>query len=127
MKSNEYLGALRSALMGLGAGIVLLLAGTLMALRMADPQGMLTAIAYGALVLGGALCGFFQGRTGDSLSMLALAAGIYGGTLLAVSLIFGGFRALGMKLAVYGLMSLIALLIGWITPSAGRKRRYRYK
>ena len=46
MKRNEYVGALCAALMGWGSGIGLLLVGALTALRMANPQGMLTAIAY---------------------------------------------------------------------------------
>ena len=127
MKRNEYAGALCAVLMGVGSGIGLLLAGALMALRMANPQGMLTAVAYVALIVGGAICGFWQGRTGASLSMLALASGSYGGILLAVSLIFGGGDGLWMRIAVYLLMSLIALLIGWLTPSARPKRKYRYK
>lgn len=127
MKRNEYVSALCAALAGMGAGGSVLLLGAMIALRMANPQGLLTVIAYGALVVGGGVCGFWQGRSGASLSMLALAAGSYGGILLAVSLIFGNADGLWRRLAVYLLMSLIVLLIGWITPSAHPKRKYRYK
>ena len=127
MKRNEYVSALCAALAGLGAGMALLLLGALPALRTADPKGMLAAVAYGALIAGSGVCGVWQGRVGASLSMLALAAGSYGGILLLVSLIFGGAGGMWMKLAVYLLMSLIAILVGRLTPSARPKRKYRYK
>ena len=127
MKTNEYLCALRSALIGLGAGIAVLLIGALAAVRMANPAPMLSAIAYTALALGGAVSGFLQGRTGAGLPMLGLAAGIYGGFLFLVSLILGGFSRLWLRGAVYLLMALIAVLVGWLTPSPRPKRKYRYK
>ena len=127
MKSNEYLLALRSALIGLCAGIAVLTVGALIALRMADPTPILPAIAYTALALGGTVGGFVEGRTGGSLPMLGLTAGIYGGGLWIVSLVSGGFSRLWIRGAVYLLMALITVLVGWLTPSARPKRKYRYK
>ncbi len=127
MKQNEYLGALRAALIGIGVGMAVLLLGTLLALRMADPRALLASIAYTALVLGGAVSGFLEGRAGASRPILGLTAGIYSGLLLIISLVMGGFGRLWIKAAVYLLMALITLLVGWLTPSARPKRKYRYK
>lgn len=127
MGKRDYIGALRSALAGIGGGVALLLAGAWGALQMANPDGVMGWIAYLALLAGGGLCGFLQGRAGAELSMLSLSAGIYGGLLLLVSLIWGGFHRWWMRLAVYILMTLIAILVGWITPSSKPRRKYRYK
>lgn len=127
MEDKNYWGALRSALLGIGAGILTVLAGAWGALQMADPDGAIGVIAYLALILGASLCGFLQGRAGANLPMLALSAGIYGALLGLVSLIWGGFQGWWIRLTVYILMTLIAILVGWITPSSKPRRKYRYK
>ena len=127
MEQNDYRSAIGSALLGIGLGILLLLAGAWGALRMANPDGAIRVIAYVALIAGASLCGFLQGRAGAQLPMLSLSAGIYGILLLSVSLIWGGFHRWWMRLAVYLLMTLIAVLVGWVTPSHRPRRKYRYK
>lgn len=127
MEDKNYWGALRSALLGIGAGILTVLAGAWGALQMADPDGAIGVIAYLALILGASLCGFLQGRAGANLPMLSLSAGIYSALLGLVSLIWGGFQGWWIRLTVYILMTLIAILVGWITPSQRPRRKYRYK
>lgn len=127
MKVNEYWSALRAALIGMAVGWMVLLVGAWIALNVADPRGLISAVAYIALALGGAIGGFLSGRSGASLPMLGLTAGSYSGTLLLVSMLGGGADRLWIRGAVYLLMALITILVGWLTPSARPKRKYRYK
>ena len=127
MEQKDYWGAIRSALIGIGAGIVVLSLGALMAVRMAHPEGVMKAISFTALIMGALIGGILQGRDGVSMGMLCLSAGIYGSLPWIVSIVIGGLDRFWIRAAVYILMMLVFILVGWLTPSRRPKRKYRYK
>lgn len=126
MDTRKMLASLRSALVGIGTGLAVLVVGAFIALRMADPGGFLTAVGYAALVLGATACGGLQGRSDAPFSASLLAALIYGLLPMMLSLILGGTDGFGWRALVYLGMALIASLTAWLIPSAKPRRRYRY-
>lgn len=127
MEQKDYLGAIRSALVGIGVGFAVLLAGAVVAVRAPHPEGMIGVIAYTALALGALICGVLQGRGGASMGMLCLSSGLYGLLPMTVSLVIGGTHRFWIRAMVYILMALIATLVGWVVPASRPKRKYRYK
>lgn len=126
MESRYIPASIRAALSGIGAGLAVLVAGALIALRLSDPGGFLTVAGYGALVLGAVMCGILQGRSGAPLSAALLAAALYCLLPMTLSLILGGTHGFWLRAAVYLGMAAIALLTAWLIPSAKPRRRYRY-
>ncbi len=126
MKQNEILSAICSALVGIGAGLALLVVGALIACRSADPDPLLTAVSYIALVLGAALCGLLQGRRGASPLGILLSAALFALFPLTISLVFGGTEGLLTRSLIYLLMGVISGGIAWLIPQKRRPRRYRY-
>lgn len=126
MEAKHILTSLRSALVGIGLGLAILVIGALIALRLDDPGAFLTGISYVALVLGAVICGVLQGRSGRAPAGMLIAALLYGLLPLTVSLIFGGTDGFGLRAAVYLGMALIAGLTAWLMPSAKPRRHYRY-
>lgn len=127
MEQKDYWGAIRSSLIGMGAGIAVLTLGALIAVKAAHPEGVIRIMAYTALAVGALVCGVLQGREGASIGFLCLAAGLYGLLPLTISLAIGGVHRFWIRMAVYLLMALIAALVGWLVPAARPKRKYRYK
>lgn len=126
MERREYLSAIRAALAGIGAGMILLTVGGFIATRLAHPDGFLTGISYAALVLGALICGILQGRGGASWAGILLAAGIYALVLLGISLAIGGLSRFFVRAAIYLGLALIAGLAARLIPAARPRRRYRY-
>ncbi len=125
MEQKEILSAIRSALVGIGVGLAILVFGALIALRLADPDPFLTAVSYGALVVGAVVCGILQGRSGAPFSGSLLAAALYALLLLAVSLTWGGVSGWFVRTLVYLGMGAVAGTVAWLIPPKNR-RRYRY-
>lgn len=126
MERRDYLSAIRAALAGIGAGMILLTLGGLIATRLAHPDRFLTVIGYAALVLGALVCGILQGRSGAPLGGILLAAGIYALLLLGISLAIGGLSRFFTRALIYLGLAIIAGLAARLIPAARPKRRYRY-
>ncbi|MGM9647600.1 MAG: hypothetical protein ACI3YH_05675 [Eubacteriales bacterium] len=126
MERRDILEALRSALVGIGAGLAMLVIGALMALRMADPTPLLVAFSYAALVIGAAICGLLQGRGGAPLAGILLSAALYALLPLTVSLTLGGFDGFFVRALIYLSMGAVAGVVAWLIPQKRRRRRYRY-
>lgn len=126
MERKDVLTAIRSALVGIGIGLAILVFGALIALRLADPGMFLTVFSYAALVLGAVICGVLQGRSGTTPAGSLLAAALYALLPLTVSLVVGGTHRFWLRALVYLGMAVIAGAVAWLIPSASPRRRYRY-
>ncbi|MBQ8381814.1 MAG: hypothetical protein IJX47_01270 [Clostridia bacterium] len=126
MERRSVLAAIRSALVGIGVSLAILVIGALIALKLTNPDAFLTAAAYIALVMGAAVCGLLTGRDGAPISGILLAAAIYVLLPLTLSLALGGFDGCFIRALVYLSMGAVAGVIAWLIPQKRRRRRYRY-
>ncbi|MBQ8289228.1 MAG: hypothetical protein IJX76_10790 [Clostridia bacterium] len=126
MERRDVLAAIRSALVGVGVSLAILVVGALIALKLANPDAFLTAFAYIALVAGAAVCGLLSGRDGAPIGGILLSAAIYALLPLTLSLILGGFDGFFIRALIYLSMGAVAGVIAWLIPQKQRRRRYRY-
>lgn len=130
---REIISVVQALIVGLAGSFALLAAGNFLALRSADPDQLLTQLAYIALTAGAVICGVAQTQGRGGWKLPAITGGAFALLLFVISLIAGGSEGLLMRAVVYLIEGAIVLLTAHFTPigtkryaGRGKKAAYRY-